>query len=255
MKVVHSYVDKYNVIWKELLYSQYLSALLAKKHYGNISFVSTPEIIEVVSKLGIPYTECIEDIIVQEHSDTWSIGKLHCFKNIKEPFLHIDYDTFLFKKIDFKKYKKPFIFSHPDLAGSEGIVKNIDQGFSSIINNMYSFSNSKSRFTYDLNNTYTRLLFKLIDKIDRKVLENFDLNSIPNMNIVYVEDYKTFNKVAEEALTHYYSNKQAIDEEEFGPCYIEQLTLHQILRANIKNTELIHLKINIQYLIMFHFLS
>ena len=38
MKVIHTYIDKQNLIWKELLYTQYLSAILAKKHYGSISF-------------------------------------------------------------------------------------------------------------------------------------------------------------------------------------------------------------------------
>ena len=31
MKVIHTYVDKQNLIWKELFYTQYLSAILAKK--------------------------------------------------------------------------------------------------------------------------------------------------------------------------------------------------------------------------------
>ena len=30
MKVIHTYVDDQSVIWKELLYVQYLSAILAK---------------------------------------------------------------------------------------------------------------------------------------------------------------------------------------------------------------------------------
>jgi len=231
MKIIHSFVDRYNTVWKELLYSQYLSAVLAKKHYGNISFYSTPEIVKMVATIGIPYTEFNDSLIIPEHSDTWSIGKLHCFKEVKEPFLHIDNDTFLFNKIDFKKYNKPFLFSHPDLHGVERYGNGLGDNFSNFINSFLSVSTDSSDFIYDINNTYTRLLIRLIDKIDPEVLKSFHLNSIPNMNIVYIEDYETFNKVASLSLEHYYSNKELIDKEEFGPCYIEQLTLHQILRA------------------------
>ena len=38
MKVIHTYVDNQAIIWKELLYVQYLNYILLKKHYGNISF-------------------------------------------------------------------------------------------------------------------------------------------------------------------------------------------------------------------------
>ena len=36
MKVVHSFANEHNVVWKELMYAQLLSSLLAKEHYGNI---------------------------------------------------------------------------------------------------------------------------------------------------------------------------------------------------------------------------
>lgn len=234
MKVIHSYVDKYNTLWKELCYTQYLSAVLAKKHYGNISFVSTPEIIEVVSKIGIPYTDYIDNLLEQSDVDTWSIGKIKVFSSTKEPFLHIDNDTFIFDKIDFSSYRKPFIFSHPDLAGVAKYGSGLGTDLSKLVNTLNSAIDGAPDFTYDLNNTYTRLFFKLISDTDPEILTNFDLSSIPNMNIVYVEDYNTFNKVGQKALDHYYRNKQVIDSEEFGPCYIEQLMLHQILRTDSK---------------------
>ena len=47
MKVIHTYVDNQSIIWKELLYVQYLSAILAKKHYVILFMV----IIKYVNKL------------------------------------------------------------------------------------------------------------------------------------------------------------------------------------------------------------
>ena len=63
MKVVHTYVDKIGIIWKELLYTQYLSAILAKKHYGNISFYGDVEECRQVIDLGLPYDEVNDKIV------------------------------------------------------------------------------------------------------------------------------------------------------------------------------------------------
>ena len=230
MRVVHSFVDKYNVVWKELLYSQYLSAVLAKKHYGNITFVSTQKIINQIKKIGIPYDSFVDDIVKLDDFSTWSIPKIKVFKSFNEPFLHIDNDTFIFDKIDFKSFNKPFLFSHPD-TGIKTFGSGLDTDFSKLINSFYTPGKDKKDYYYDLNNTYTRLFLKLISSVDSNVIKNFNLGSIPNMNIVYVEDYETFNKASSLTLSHYYSNKDAIDSEEYGPCYIEQLTLHQILRS------------------------
>lgn len=233
MKVVHSYVGEYDIIWKELLYSQYLSAVLANKHYGNISFAGTKGVIDQVEQIGIPYNSLIPDVVKQEDFSTWSIPKLKVFSFLKEPFLHIDNDTFIFDKIDFQKYQRPFIFSHPDMN-----LKHFGSGYSDnltfLIRSFFSETNKESDFYFDINNTYLRLFFKLIDKLDESVLKNFDLRSIPNMNLVYVEDYITFNKVSDLTLKHYYQNKAAIDKELFGPCYVEQLMLHQMLRVESK---------------------
>lgn len=230
MKVVHSFVDNYNVLWKEVAYSQYLSALLAKKHYGNITFYSTPEIVELVKEIGIPYDEYNSTLLTLSDFDTWSIPKIKVFKELKESFLHIDNDTFIFNKIDFKKYNKPFLFSHPDL-GVDNIVKSFSVIFNGIINTLNGKKETTDEYYYHINNSYLRLFLKLMNKFSPDFLKSFDLGSIPNMNIVYVQDYKTFNTAASSALDHYYREKETIDKEEYGPCYIEQLYLHQTLRT------------------------
>ena len=230
MKVIHSFVDKLDVMWKEIAYSQYLSAVLAKKHYGNISFYSTPKLVEQIKELGIPYDEYNTDILTADDLDTWSIPKLKVYSVQKEPYLHIDNDSFIFNKIDFKSLGKPYVFAHPDLGGRK-IIGTLPNLFDSVVKTVYGEHADVPSFYKDINNTYLRLVFRLFSKTPKDILSNFDLGSIPNMNLVYVEDAYTFSAASNMALSHYYSNKEEIDQEEYGPCYIEQYYIHQALRT------------------------
>ena len=233
MRVVHTFIDKHDFIWKEILYSKFLSAVLAKKHYGNISLFGSPGIVQQAKDLSIPYNSFDDSVVTLDDFSTWSIPKIKVFEHMKEPFLHIDNDTFIFNKIDFESFNKPFLFSHPDM-GLKKFGDGLDSDFSKLVNSLDTPSGIDKDYYYDINNTYTRLFIKLINSVEPEVLKNFDLGSIPNMNIVYIEDYETFNRVSSKALKHFYTNRNSIDSEEYGPCYIEQLTLHQILRSESK---------------------
>ena len=234
MKVIHTHVERLNVIWKEILYSQYLSAVLAKKQYGNISFYGTPELVKQVQDIGIPYTFTNDKLLTKADQHTWSIPKLKVYAEQTEKFLHIDNDTFIFHKINLERNKKPFMFSHPDML-TKHIKANLTENFNKLINSSFSVQKKINPFFFDINNTYTRLFFKLFNSHSTDFTENLDIGSIPNMNIVYVEDFKTFASVTNKALEHYRLNKEAIDQEEYGPCYIEQFYIHQGLRAESKD--------------------
>ena len=234
MKVLHTYIDSNNVLWKELAYSQLYSSFLAKKHYGNISFYSTPKLIKLVKELGFFYDEYIDDVVTEADFSTWSIPKLKVFREQTSSFLHIDYDTFIFNKIDFSSYNSPILFSHLDMQ-TKNPKLDIGTGISNFINTLYQVEDKKKSFFGDINHTYLRLFFKLFEVLPSGVLENFDLGSIPNMNIVYVEDPELFNSAVNDSLTHFYEYKDIIDDEEFGPCYIEQLMIHQLLRTKSKD--------------------
>ena len=77
MKVLHTYIDSNNVLWKELAYSQLYSSFLAKKHYGNISFYSTPKLIKLVKELGFFYDEYIDDVVTEADFSTRSLLSKH----------------------------------------------------------------------------------------------------------------------------------------------------------------------------------
>lgn len=229
MKVVHSF-SSLEIIWKELAYVQMLSSLYAIKHYGNIHFYGSKEAVNQVLNMGIPYDTTNSTVISDKDSETFSIPKIKVFKSINEPFLHLDTDTIIYDKIDFSSIDSPFLFSHPDIS-TDHFEDGLRKSMNNLITHLRSFERPEKRYFYDFNNTYLGLFFKLQHLLSDSTIKAFDVGSIPNMNIVFVKEYKTFKKACEETLTHYYSAKQDIDSQTFGACYIEQLILHLNLRA------------------------
>jgi hypothetical protein len=103
MKIYHSFWEK---SWGKLnanLYNMHkLSVLTALKNYGNITLITTEEGKKFLGDLPYTNIEIFEDEIPIKYKDVWSISKLFAYKQIckkNEPFLHIDYDVFLFKKL------------------------------------------------------------------------------------------------------------------------------------------------------------
>lgn len=283
MKVVHTYVEKHGVIWKEILYTQYLSLILAKKHYGNISFYGDEKACKQMRDLGLPYDEINHEIIEKNDVKTWSIPKIKVYESMDEPFLHIDTDTLLFNKIELDTFDQDYLFSHIDMFVPEGyrkddLMKALYQYYFCNIPKV-SEENKKTTFMitlgsdekikdvvkkedYDsnypfrsfvenhhqqipniilqglrgfdefffMNQTYSKLFFDLVENINKNVFDNAHFQTIPNMNIVYVRKPEIFSKVCEETIKHYERNKEKIDEEVYGSCYIEQLMLHVHLR-------------------------
>ncbi len=242
MKVVHTYVDKIGIIWKELLYTQYLSAILAKKHYGNISFYGDIEECNQVTDLGLPYDEVNNKIVKREDSKTWSLPKLRVYESINEPFLHIDTDTLLFNKIILDTYEQDYLFSHIDMHTPSELSKDelISELYKYYINPPYENPEkvkNKNNYFY-INKTYSKLFFDLIfsEEDKSRLFDSYgSFETIPNMNIVYVKNHKLFSKVCRDSIDHYIKYGSNIDKEEYGSCYIEQLMLHLNLRIIDKN--------------------
>ena len=241
MKVIHTYVDNQSIIWKELLYVQYLSAILAKKHYGNISFYGDNKVCQQVKELGLPYDEIISDVVNKSDAHTFSIPKLIVYESQTEPFLHIDTDTLIFDKIEFDTFGEDYLFSHLDIWMDEKLSskKGVEELFETyLIKSVEHLSpkgileSIKQKHDYtSMNDTYSELFFKLLKRIEKKLFDNVNFRSTPNMNIVYVKNHNNFSKASSLALQHYYQNKEQIDKHKNGPCYIEQFMLHSYLRT------------------------
>lgn len=238
MRVVHTFAERQNVIWKELLYTQYLSAVLAKKHYGNITFVTTPELAKMVTDLELPYDEIITGVTDNKDLDSWTIPKLKSYSYFNEPFLHIDTDVFIFNKINFgkklnkdgyfeKQFKSPIVCAHPDLKYETKFNTNVAIEFSNLIKSSVKEDGYNN---YILNYLYSNLFIKLFNTHDENLVKNIDFASIPNTCIVYAEDFNLLKEGTNLALKHYYENKAEIDSHTLGGIYVEQLMIHANLR-------------------------
>ena len=103
MKIYHSFWDYgYRELTNDLYNMHKLSALLALENYDNIHLITTEKGKEFLG--GIPYTSVsiFDEDIDTKLKETWSISKIYAYQQIlkqNKPFLHIDYDVFLFKRL------------------------------------------------------------------------------------------------------------------------------------------------------------
>jgi hypothetical protein len=222
MKVVHSYIPIHgqNHLYKEAIYVQLLSALLANREYGEIDFYTNEDIKRQVTEIGFPYKQINSSILSGKFNDVFSIPKLMVFKEMNEPFIHIDADTFIYKKIDFSNVNS-VMFSHPDIPVPEHIdlrkkASEICQSYPNVSETDYFFKSSRV--------TYLDLFDKLLNSETKK--RNIRVCEIPNMNIIAVKNYNDFKLASEMSLKHYYENRDEIFKSKNGACYIEQLMIH-----------------------------
>jgi len=101
-----------------------VSANLIKNHYGNINLI-TDEIGQKYLSNIINWTSintCLKHL-PKEYKKVWSLGKLEAIKNIsknKEPFLHIDHDVFILKKISEDLLNKSILLQSYDRTPLKG---------------------------------------------------------------------------------------------------------------------------------------
>lgn len=219
MKVIHTYHSN-EIIWKEQLYIMLLSALYAKKHYGNISLYCSKTQKEQFSKLPKIYSE----ILSSDHPKfkVYSHPKLLTYLDQKEPFLHIDHDTVMYRKLKFGKV--PFKFSHPEIKSLLKRPGNLGTHIPLL------YGGKDDDYNY-LKKSYIELFVKLKDVIPEEVMKRIDFEYIPNMNITYVKDTETFSEAVYNSLKYYQQNKKVIDSHEYGAHHIEQFMIHQELRT------------------------
>lgn len=232
MKVVHTFAS-HNIIWKERMYVLMLSALYAKKHYGNIHLYTTEMEAEQINKIGVPYTSIDTKLLNNVDTKVYGIPKMHTYREMDEPFLHIDTDSIFFSKFDFDQIKSPFLFSHPDMIHLSNLKGTLGEHIPFLINNRYE--NLSSHNHYSINHIYLRLYLELFDKHPEEIKKNFNFTHIPNMSVVLVRDTDNFKIACDKAIKHYFENKEAIDKEEQSCCYIEQLMIHLYLLSGDSN--------------------
>lgn len=104
LQIYHSFwADAHNGIPVNFKLMTEFSAKLALKNYGNIHLITDTQTYNLVKDLA-DWTSISTslDKIDSSYKRTWSLGKIHAYHEIcnkNKPFLHIDYDVFLWKKL------------------------------------------------------------------------------------------------------------------------------------------------------------
>lgn len=221
MKIIHTYVPvgdtKFN---KYIAYSMSLSALLAKRHYDNVVLYTDKKTGEIVKQLKIPYDSINTELLDNFSEKTFSIPKLLVYSNQKEPFIHIDLDTFIFDKIEFTD-KKRIYSTFPE--GSGDILK---------------FDIANSSFF----NTYIIPLQKIQENLPNEFSKHIIFKNVPNMSVFGGFNHELISEATKYCLDIYENNMSFFDSNYYNACIIEQLfipaAIRMILSKNRKKNEL-----------------
>lgn len=214
MKIIHTFVPVFkDKIDKYTIYQMTLSLLLAKRHYDNVVLYTNDEIGKLIKKIGLPYTEINTEILNECKERTFSIPKLLVYAVQKEPYIHIDLDTFLFDRIDFDD-KECIYSTFPEGTGD-----------------LTTFDKSNAMF----HSTYLTPVYQIKDKLPEEFTKNIIFKDIPNMSVFGGYQYKLISDATKYCLDIYYKNKEFFNSSYYNACVIEQLFIYSAIRM-LSNT-------------------
>lgn len=135
MKIIHSFWSKPTLErgtnriedrkiggWLDKKYnymSWALSCLQFKKHYGHIELITDCLGKKtLIDKLELPYNKVLVelDAFNDNHPDLWAVTKLHAYSLQTEPFIHVDGDVYVWKRLE-------------NIENKSLVVQNEDIGF------------------------------------------------------------------------------------------------------------------------------
>lgn len=206
MKVIYSYIPYNSHLGEEkmplhlclLLYASVTRTLM----YFDEVILYTNEFIEQQLKpLNIPFTRVDTKILKDERALCPSIPKLRAYAAQNEPYIHIDLDTIFFHPLLFNPHQK-VIFAHLDVSPNQ--------------------LNSKPSDFEEVAKAYLDPIFNgpLPD-----YYKDLKITSIPNMNIVVVNDPTWFANKVNKVIKLYENNKAYFDTDYYRFCTIEQLAI------------------------------
>ena len=205
MKIVYSYIPHGYIKGKkmpiELCLITYLSVLRARRLYKEVILYTNEEIKEQMYELEIPFTSIDSKLLANERAKCPSIPKLKTYIAQTEPYMHIDLDTILFEKPIYNK-NIPVQFAHLDVEESK----------------IAGISHYKG--------IYEAYVLPFFDNVLPEWYGTVNMESIPNMNIVVVNDPKMFANCVKGALGLYHLKNQYFDSHYYRFCTIEQLAIY-----------------------------
>jgi hypothetical protein len=85
---------------KAQLYSLAISVLTSKKQFNEIEFITDDDGARVLQKLHLPINiKSTLNHIPKEEYGFWALGKIEAYKQQDKPFIHMDYDSMLWKPL------------------------------------------------------------------------------------------------------------------------------------------------------------
>ena len=80
-----------------------ISCYQLRRYYDDVTLVTDSQGYDVlINKLHLPYTDVIVSLDCLNHynPNLWALAKIKAYQSIKEPFIHVDGDVFIWTKID-----------------------------------------------------------------------------------------------------------------------------------------------------------
>jgi hypothetical protein len=110
----------YKTLWlseKHHLLAWVLSVETARQHYSRTSLVTDDDGARVlVDHLGLRFSDVSTELrdLPDESHDWFNLGKLYAYRAQTEPFVHIDYDVFLWKPLPSRAVSSPLFAQNPE---------------------------------------------------------------------------------------------------------------------------------------------
>lgn len=208
MKIIHTWSNVSSMPGhtnKKTILHMTLSLLCAKKLYDKVVLYTTSEVWSTIKDLNLPYDEVNTHLLDEfgYEGPNFAIPKMVVYRDQKEPFLHIDTDTFLFVKKQIPEHTK-FVYAFPDISifpDKERLQ----------LNRLVSF--------YDY---YYELLSKLSDSLG-PYYRMMPADFAPNMSIFGGYDYENISKTYDELIKYYFKNRDILDQDlRRSPIIVEQ---------------------------------
>tara|TARA_Y100001958_G_C21230703_1_gene556419 strand:- start:318 stop:1322 length:1005 start_codon:yes stop_codon:yes gene_type:complete len=216
MKIVHSWLQMDSNHHQDKFFYQMtlLSILAAKKSFGNIHLYTNEEGKNHFEKFNFPYDSIsteLEGMDVERGG--FAMGKLKTYTLQKEPFIHIDHDTFLFEGRHLPPSYR-FYFGFPDLQ----------QPF-------------EMKSWLAINETYFQTYQEFSDLFEKEFYWKTNFDVIPNASIFGGTDTETISQVYNVLLELYFNNKERFNSNKFSSCLLEQFLFFPI--AELLNEDVV----------------
>ena len=231
MKVIHTYKNiPDRRFYKTNLYHMLISLFSAKKLYGRVELYTDTKTFDEIEKLEFPYDEIhiIEEFDRDYNKNEFSIPKLITYTLQNEPYIHIDTDTFLLKKLDIEQHNE-VVFAHDDYTLVD---------FNKMLNPKGQYKSIDFQSLKHLDSAYFRSLINLQDVIPQEILKRTTFDFIPNFCIFGGYNTELITKTSKELLKIHSNNVGRFRVEESSPQILEQLlffpTLSYLTNDEIK---------------------